>query len=306
MKLRLRHFIEYSCFIFLMFWVAVLPATANAAVGRWFGRTLYRLGLRRNVVLRNIELAFKDKSKTEQEAIALSCYQNISSNLFELLKMGTILPQDLNQFIEFEGEEILKEAYLENKGVVIAGSHFGHWELLSAGICQHIRPFHAFTGKQTNPLIDQRVNQIRDSFGMLGIAKSSNSNKEMLLTLRNKEQLGILGDLNVPHQNLFIDFFGIKAAAGAGLGRFVSRTKCPMVFIWITRKSATRHVAHFKRIDYELSGDTAVDTQNITQLYFNQLEENIRAYPDHYFWFNRRFKTRPQSEDGLHLYEKMD
>jgi len=306
MKLRIRHLIEYWIFNLLFFTVGTLSAEANAALGRWFGRVLFRLGLRKKVVLRNLELAFKEKTAEEREAIALACYQNISSNLFEFLKLGTIPVDQIEQFIEFEGAEILEDAFAENKGVMIAGSHFGHWELLTLGVSQLVLPFHAYTGKQTNPMIDQKINQIRERFGMIGIPKSSSSNKKMLLALRKKKPLAILGDLNVPHQSLFVEFFGIKSAAGSGLGRFVSHSHCPLVFVWITRKNATQHIAHFKRIEYPLSGNTSEDTQKVTQLYFDELESNIRQYPDHYFWFNRRFKTRPESEDGLHLYEKMD
>ena len=165
---------------------------------------------------------------------------------------------------------------------------------------------HAFAGRQTNPLIDYRINEIRQRFGMLAISKSSNSNREMLVALKNNQSLGILGDLNVPHQNLFVDFFGIKAAAGAGLGRFVAKTKCPLVFISITRKNEHQHIAHFKRLEYQLTGNTETDTQMLTQLYFTELEQQIRTNRDHYFWFNRRFKTRPTSEAGINLYDKMD
>ncbi|OGH04775.1 MAG: hypothetical protein A2600_03185 [Candidatus Lambdaproteobacteria bacterium RIFOXYD1_FULL_56_27] len=305
---QLRHQLERLLFLFLLELVRALSPQEAAAVGRWIGRQLFRFGVRRKVVDRNLEIAFPQLSKPELEALSLRCYQNMGSHLLEFLKLDSVPPQDLDRLVSLEGAEELKAAIAQGKGVVIAGSHFGHWELLSAAISRFVYPVAAYAGKQTNEWIDGRINLLRNRFGLQTITKSPRSNREMLQCLKDQGILGILGDLNVPHKHLFVDFFGVKAAAGPGLGRFVAKGKCPLFFIWITREGAARHKGHIIKLDYHLSGDLEADIAQIAQSYFSALEAKIKEYPDHYFWFNRRFKTRPVEEDqaGVKLYEKTD
>ena len=305
---RLRHQLERLLFLFLLELVRALSPEEAAAVGRWIGRRLFHLGVRRKVVDRNLEIAFAHLSKPEIEALSLRCYQNMGSHLLEFLKLDSVQPEDLDRLVSLEGAEELKAAIAQGKGVVIAGSHFGHWELLSAAISHFVYPVAAYAGKQTNDWIDERINRLRNRFGLQTITKSPRSNREMLQCLKDQGILGLLGDLNVPHKFLFVDFFGIKAAAGPGLGRFVVKGKCPLFFIWITREGAARHKGHILKLDYQLTGDLDQDIARITQSYFCELEARIKAHPDHYFWFNRRFKTRPLEEDqaGVKLYEKTD
>ncbi|MDT8445260.1 MAG: hypothetical protein RRB13_00020 [bacterium] len=305
----MRHHLEWIILNLLTAWVELLSPERAAACGRALGGWLWRRGLRRKVVDRNLELAFGDQMNAEElEALSLACYRNMTSHIFEFLKLASWPPELLDQLIELEGVEALQAGIDEGQGVVIAGAHFGHWELLSAGISHLVYPVAAYAGKQTNELVDHRINQIRTRFGMKAISKSPRSNREMLQIIKDQGVLGLLGDLNVPHQFLFVDFFGLKAAAGPGLGRFVVKAKCPLFYIWITREGPAKHKGHIRRLDYELTGDTVADTARIAQLYFDQLEEKIRLHPDHYFWFNRRFKTRPpeEAQQGVRLYEKMD
>ncbi len=39
------------------------------------------------------------------------------------------------------------------------------------------------------------------------------------------------------------------------------------------------------------TGDLEADVARITQIYTDLLEKYVRAYPDHYLWMHRRFKT---------------
>ncbi|OGG94582.1 MAG: hypothetical protein A2527_05190 [Candidatus Lambdaproteobacteria bacterium RIFOXYD2_FULL_50_16] len=276
-----------------------------ARIGRGFGLFLFYTGLRRPVVERNLEIAFPEASHAWRYRTARACYANMGSHLMEFLALSKLRPEDLGQLVDIEGGEELKAALAQGRGVIMAGSHFGHWELLTATMSTFIHPLSAYAGRQANLQVDQAINQLRAKFKALPIGKSETSNREMLQCIKDKGVLGLLGDLNVPHKHLFIDFFGIKAAAGLGLGGFVEKFKQPLFYAWITRESAYRHKAHFRQLDYSLTGDKEADRAAIVQLYFKALQAEIEARPDHYFWFNRRFKTRPSSEDemGVHLYE---
>jgi len=264
---------------------------------------LFYLGVRRKVVQKNLKIAFGSELTDETEKqLSKQIYRNSGTVLFEILLMKYISPENLGTHIQLEGLDILHEAIAEGKGVVIAGNHFGNWELISAAISTQGSPIYMYAGKQRNNLFDRVLNEIRQRFGTVTISKSKTATIEMMKVLKSKKVLGMAGDLNVPHNTLFVDFFGVPAAVGRGLVSFVLSRKTPLIFIWCIRTGPLQHKGFLSRIPYRLTGDKAVDLVTISQTLVHALEEKIREYPDQYFWFNKRWKTRPEHEKGPDIY----
>jgi len=305
--MSLKYRFEFFLFQSLLFLFGIFPKRLVVALGRGFGSFCYFLGIRRSVVETNLEIAFGDSlSEPERKQLTKRVYKNVASVFFEVLLMKHISPEQLGKYIHIEGLEALQEAIAEGKGVTVAGSHFGHWELLTAGIAQATESFgssfQGYAGKQKNSLFDDSLNGIRQKFGMKTITKSKAATRQMLKVLRKKEVLGILGDLNVPHDSLFVEFFGKKAAYGTGLPTFTVLKKNPLFFAWVVRKGPLQHQGHIIRLNYELTGDQEKDVAHVASLVSQQLEKVIRENPDHYFWFNRRWKTRPADEPKENIY----
>ena len=210
--------------------------------------------------------------------------------------------EDLSQYITVEGLDLLEEALLEEKGAIVAGNHFAHWELVTAAISQFGEPLNIFTGLQKNKLVDDIINHIRKRFGTQTISKTKTQGIEMMKALKKNKPLGMAGDLNVPHDNLFVDFFGKKAVVGQGLATFTLRRKAPLLFIWNERISPMCYKGYIKRVHYQITGDSNSDLLNIAQLLSTELEDKIRQHPGQYFWFNRRWKTRPSEEQDESIY----
>ncbi len=300
---KIQYKIEYTIFQSLLFIIRITPKPIISFYGNVFGLLLYYFGVRRKVVGINLEIAFgKELNKRQLKQLAKENYKNISRIMFEFLLMRFIPPDDLGKYIEIEGLNILKDALKEGKGAVVAGNHFGHWELMAAGISKFLEPLHIYSGQQKNTLFDNAINDIRRKFGTVTISKSKKSAFKMMKALRNNHPLGMAGDLNVPHDNLFVDFFGKKAVVGQGLATFTLKRKAPLIFIWVVRTGPLKHRGYIKRIYYQTTPDTQTDIQNIAQLISSELEKRIRENPDQYYWINRRWKTRPPEEKDVSIY----
>ena len=294
---------EYFLFRVLLTIVGIIPLLWVYKVGIGFGLFCYHMGIRKSVVDKNLEIAFGDSlSLDERQILCKKTFKSIGAVMFEVLLMRFISKDRIGDFIQLEGVELLKEALSENKGVIMVGSHFGNWELLSAAISTFGAPIHGYAGMQKNPLFDEDLNQIRQKFGTVTISKSKTATLEMMKSLKEGKVLGIVGDLNVPNRNLFIPFFGKPAAIGTGFSTFAAKRKTPILFIYNTRQAPLKYKGCIKRIYFESTGTLEQDIIAITELYIKELEKIIKQYPDHYFWVNRRWKTRPKDEIGEDIY----
>lgn len=297
--------VEYLIFQLLLLGIRLIPNRLVPTLGHGLGSMLFFLGVRRRVALKNLEIAFgHELTAGERKALCKKTYQNYGIVLFEVLLLHYLPPERISAYIELEGLDVLNSAIAEGKGVVLAGNHFGNWELTSAAISCMGAPIHVYAGRQRNSLFDKALNSIRERFGTITISKSKTATIEMLKVLKESKVLGMAGDLNVPHNKLFVDFFGKKAAVGRGLATYTLSRQCPLLFIWSIRTEALRHKGFISRVSYHLSGDKNQDLQAISQALTHTLEEKIRDYPDQYFWFNKRWKTRPLEDPDSYIYDE--
>ncbi len=293
----IQYRIEYLLYGVLSFIIGILPKKVISLFAISFGLLLYYSGVRRKIVNKNLSIAFA--GSLDKKVIINICkktYINAAIVAFEFLYMGRIMNKALDNYITLEGLEILEKALEEQKGVIVAGNHFGNWELITAAISQSGNPLHIFSGMQKNKLIDDAINSIRQRFGTVTIPKAKSAAFEMMKVLKQNKPLGMAGDLNVPHDNLFVNFFGKKAVVGQGLATFALKKKAPLIFIWCVRESPFKYRGYLKRVHYQISGNQQADLEGLAQSLSDELEEKIRQHPDQYFWLNRRWKTRPPDD----------
>ena len=298
---KVKHSIEYLFFLSILYSFYLFPPVFVSLIGKNFGRLCYFLKVRKKVVQKNLEIAFnKSDLNSECEGIIKQVYENAGMVLFEFLKMQSMSPNQINNCIKIEGLDKLSQALGKSKGVVLAGCHFGNWELLSAGTSQAGKAIYGYAGQQKNLLVDRGINRIRQKFGMRTISKSKNAPREMIKALKNNEILAIGGDLNVPHDNLFVDFFGKPAAVGKGQVSFAVKLDSPLLFFWNERISPFNYKGHIDVLKYPKTGNLEQDINTATRAIFSRLEQIIQQFPDHYFWFNRRWKTRPEGDSDIY------
>jgi len=295
--------VEFLFFQTLLLFVKLLPTGLIPAVGKLLGMTFYYLGVRKKVVNQNLKIAFGEQlTDNERKRLSKQTYRHCGIVTFEILLLRFIPPEKLSNYIEIEGTEVLNDAIAEGRGVVLAGNHFGNWEMISAAISTQVAPIHIYAGMQRNDLFDKALNAIRQKFGTITISKSKTATIEMMKVLKNNQILGMAGDLNVPHNKFFIDFFGRKAAVGRGLASFTLSRECPLIFLWCVRTGPLKHKGFLSRVDYGVTGDKNSDLIEISQALANELELRIQENPDQYFWLNKRWKTRPDEEEGPGIY----
>jgi Kdo2-lipid IVA lauroyltransferase/acyltransferase len=248
----------------------------------------------RRVALRNLELA--GYPEPERRRIADGVFESLTRSLDRFLKFPTRTPQNISDWICYEGLEHFTTAMSQGRGVLVATAHLGNWELSAFAHAWMTAPMNVVVRPLDNARLDKIVERRRAFSGNKLIVKKEAA-RAVLTALRAGEAVGILIDQNVqPNEGVFIDFFGTQACAGTAFVKFAHHSRAPVVpgfALWEPKQS--RYVLRFYP-EIEMTGDVQADTQGVHKF----LESVIRQYPDQYLWIHRRWKTRPPGEPDLY------
>lgn len=127
----------------------------------------YIVKCRKDVVWKNLNNSFPDKSEIELRLIERQFYKNLADTSVETLKLLTISEKDLLKRVKFDNSLTMKYHKL---GYPVFGmtSHFCNWEwLLVAGSNRVGLKLHAAYQKLRNPFFDNLMIKIRSRFGVV-------------------------------------------------------------------------------------------------------------------------------------------
>ena len=293
---------------FAVVWLAVrvlgvLPRGLAREIGAAVGALAFRgLGRLRKVGLRNLALAFPEKTEAEREAILRLVYRNLGYLLAEFCEMPGYTAEGASRFIRYEGLENYLRARDKGKGVLVLTGHLGAWELSSFYHSLMVMPMGMVIRRLDNPLVDAFVNRVRCMHGNRVIHKDDFA-RGLIASMRAGETVGILMDTNMtPPQGVFVPFFGVEACTASGMARIALKTGAAVVpgfLLW--HETEKKYVLRFgEELEVVNTGDAEADAVANTARFTAVMEAYIRQYPEQWLWMHRRWKTRPAGEAGIY------
>jgi KDO2-lipid IV(A) lauroyltransferase len=283
--------------------LGVLPRSLARAFGIGIGWVVYLLHVRlRQVGMRNLALAFPEKSAAERGRILRGEFTSLGRQLAEVCQIPKYTPENVDQVVVYEGFENYERAHARGRGVLFLTAHFGGWELSAFTHSMHGHWMHVVVRPLDNPYLDRLIRNYRTMHGNK-IVDKADFVRGLLAAMKAGEVVGILMDTNMtPPQGVFVDFFGIPACTASGLARIALRTDAAVVpgfTIWdpALRKYRLRFDPAVELIRTgHLEADIVANTQQFTRI----IEDYVRRYPEQWLWVHRRWKTRPEGEKGLY------
>jgi KDO2-lipid IV(A) lauroyltransferase len=255
----------------------------------------YRLGFKnRLITLHNLQRSFPEKNLKEIIRIAKGVYRHFAIVAAEFFDMPYINKENIHKWVEIEGLENYQEAIARGKGVLSIVAHFGNWELMTIAVPICLKPMYIVYRPLDNPVIDNMVEYVRTMNGNVLIPKGG-SGKRVIELLKENQAIGILSDQNVAKsEGVFVDFFGRPACTGVGLAVMAMRSGAPVVPAFMARQKSGRYKFILKpAMEAVCTDDYEADLQVNTQRFTKIVEEIVREYPDQWFWFHQRWKTKP-------------
>ena len=242
------------------------------------------LKVRKKQARANIKKAFPNFNDDEIEKILKNTYLNFCHNFIEF----TSLPLSFKNIkFEIKGLRALQSLLDQKKGVIFITGHFGAWEMLGQWVVKNVPLFFGVAQKQKNKGAHKFFINQRKIAGIKHIFRGSSVNL-MYDVLSKNGMLGLVSDQDAKKKGVFVDFFGTPASTPKGAALFHINTDAPILLGVCFKENFQKYHIHFKTIN-----TSNKSIKHITQEYTGHLESYVKKYPDQYFWFHRRWKTKP-------------
>ena len=239
--------------------------------------------IRKKEAFNNIKTAFPEMNHHWINKQLKGSYQIVINNFIDFLS----LPNSYQKIkYKIENQDIFDKAIKKEKGLILLTAHFGLWEKWGAWFGMNNYPIWGVIQKQANKGADLFFKEIRESYGMNHIYRKSSINK--IYELIKKKKIVILAsDQDARKNGVRVNFFNKPTYTPKGAAKFHIKTDVPMVFSVSYMEPDGTIVISFSEIKIKSN----LSVENISQIYTNKLEKIIKRYPDHYFWFHRKWKS---------------
>ncbi len=274
----------------------VPPATLGT-LGRGIGRIAYMVDIRhRRIVLQNLAFIYPQWDLPRLRRIARRIFQHFGVVLLEILQAPFLDPEALASRVHVEGVEQLAALMDNPRGCLLYSAHLGNWELGFLALSARLnRPVTTVAKPIKLQIAHAWLTALRSRFGNRVVFKDG-ALPFMIQALRKGETVGVLIDQGVRRKEAVeISFFGKHSLATPAAALLGLRCRVPVVPLFCVRGGDGRYrVKVYPAVAFERSASLHSDITAFTQELLHILEDVIKAYPEQWFWFHKRWKrTHP-------------
>jgi Kdo2-lipid IVA lauroyltransferase/acyltransferase len=279
-------------------WLCVkLPYRLQIGLGRLVGRIALPFSHhRRKVTYANLRACFPALTENEINILLKRSFESAGIALFEFGMAWWMPIPRFNKFIQWEGQEYLKNALSEGRGAILLAGHFTTIEIAGRALTQ-LAHYHVIYREHKNPLIDWIMCKSRER----GVKKAVKRNDvtQFIKGFRKNTPILYAPDQDYGRKHsVFVPFFGVQAATITATARIAKIGKAPVLPYFIYRREDGK--GYLAKIYPPLinfpTGDEYRDAQFINQI----IEQAVLKSPEQYLWQHRRFKTRPLGEPSFY------
>lgn len=287
----------FSCMLDrLIYWLALgavtvirrLPLAVCFVLGQVIGALLWAILPRyRKLARENLSAAFaNEKSPSEIQRLTFRHFTTLGANGICSFKFAVLPRKAILEIAPFENSEVVERNILAGRGVVLAISHMGSWELYAQAAFQ--RPetrFGTIYQALRNPYLDELIN--RDRRKGVDTFDRKKGFQAAISLLRKPGSTAVLVDQSAGHGGIWMPFFNRLCSTSSLAATLAIRTNSAVVPAAIfTAGFARWRIVYYEEIPYDRSNPARL-TSDINAV----LERQIRHSPADWFWVHNRWKT---------------
>ena len=286
----MRHALEYLLYLIVKT-LSAMPGPAVRACASLFGLLWYTFDrARRRIAEANLAAAFPLRSASERRTIVRAAFAHFIRQAFETLKFSTLSRQQMLARVEFDGEERVRLAYAQGKGVLFITGHFGFWELHAIAHPLRFEPIGVLARALDNVRLNTVLERIRQRTGNTVIYRQGTIRRVMRM-LQEGHGVAVLIDQHIHGPDaVFVEFFDRRAATTSAVAALALRTGAPVVPVFALPIEKGRYRLIYEHPVAPPPADTEDAIREFTQRCTDVLEMYVRRHPDLWLWMHRRWR----------------
>ena len=293
MKYKVAHVMEYAAARLVSALLVALPHRVALALVWGPVRLAFALNgkLRARTYRRLRQALGESLPESDIEHLAWLAFRNLAFTAVEGIRFPGIRKSWVDRHMELESLDEVHAQLAQGHGFIVAVPHMGNWEL--AGIALHSQGVElmVLARRQKNPLMDAWINRLRMSTGVEAIDTKTRAVGDVPRKLRDERRvLALLPDVRAKVGGVPVRFLGVDIEVPGGAAHYARETGLPVFTAEVVRTGWARHSWHKTGcIAPDPALSEAEDRKRIMQYVLARFDESVRAHPENYFWFNKRW-----------------
>lgn len=281
----IRHRLEYAGFRALEAIVMALPLEAASAGSGKAWRLIAPRLYRQKRALKNLELAYPEKTENERKEIAAAMWENLGRTFAESFHLKRIVAEGR---IAFEPEERFDEI-ARGGPFVVCGLHLGNWEIVAHAGKRMGAPLTGVYQRLSNPDVDAETHKLRAFLYEGGLLpKAPVTARALLRAAQEGGYPAFLADLR-DDRGAKVPFFGHPARSNTFPALLARTTGLPLYAGAAFREPGVRFTIRIERVPVPVTKDRAADAVAATAALQRQFEAFIRKAPEQWMWAHRKW-----------------
>ncbi|MES2906353.1 MAG: lipid A biosynthesis lauroyl acyltransferase [Pseudomonadota bacterium] len=296
--LKLLRSVRDFCVAMLVFTfyalVRALPAQSAIRGGGKFAQFIGRFAPRSKIALRNIALAFPEKSPAEHQQILSEAWDNFGRTAVEYCHLDHIWDYDINApgkgHINVAGVEHFVQMRDDGKPALIVTAHLGNWELPMVAANVHgLKAAALFRAPNNRWIAKWVLNRRKVAMGEL-IASRRGSIHALSNVIERGDHLGMLVDQHF-WNGVESTLFGRKILCNPAFARLARLHDCPVYAVRVIRLPNERFRIELTP-ELQLPRDETgkIDIKGSIDFINCLFETWIAEHPGQWLWLHRRWR----------------
>lgn len=241
----------------------------------------------------NIDLCFPDQPPAWRRELVEKSLQETIITAFEMGPVWTGKAEEiLGRILSVDGEQRVKDALANGKGVVMLAPHLGNWEVVGYYLSKHY-DFGAMYQPGDHPRLSQLILDARQQFKGQLVPTDKTGVMALFKRLKKNKMIGILPDQKPDRTSgVMTPFFGVPALTQTLGPKLASQAKAEVFGgVCFRDRKAGGYRLNFFPVDPDVHHEdlaTACAAMN------RSIEQWIRLHPEQYQWEYKRFGKRPR------------
>ena len=249
---------------------------------------------RRKICFTNLKICFPNSNKIKIFSIALKTFITFVLSVLDSFYFWGQKKTTIKNKINIKNEKLFFDFLKKNKTIIVL-PHFLGIEMVGLKISS-VMPCVIHYLKQKNLMIDRFLKEKRTKFKNVVLVEQKDSFTKVVRSINNNLPFIILPDMDFGIKNIrFIDFFNIPAATVDTIPRLAKITKSKVILLKINRRFRGYFI-DFIKFDNFPNDSIENDLVKINKV----IESIVSEKPYNYYWFHRRFKTRPNKNEKFY------